>query len=149
MLKNIDPLLTPDLLWCLRAMGHGDEIVIVDANFPAESVAKTTQFGRAIRLTEADTGRALSAILSLIPLDGFVDSAVYRMEVVGEPDTIPPVIQESQAIIDKIEGGSHPIAGHERHAFYKAAKGTFAIVQTGESRGYGNLIIKKGVIIAG
>lgn len=148
MLKNIDPILTPDLLWCLRAMGHGDEIVIVDANFPADSLAKTTVFGKAIHLTEVDTGRTLRAILSLIPLDGFVPNAVHRMEMVDHPTKIPPVMQEAQAIVDEIEGSHMAIASYERHAFYEAAKGTFAIVQSGEPRGYGNLIIKKGVILA-
>ena len=148
MLKNLDPILTPDLLWCLRAMGHGDEIVIVDANFPAYSIAETTNFGSAIQLTEVDTGRTLRAILSLMPLDTYVDTAVYRMETVGDPQDIPPVMQEAQTIVDELHGSPMPIGAHERHAFYEAAKGTFAIVQSGEPRGYGNLILKKGVILA-
>lgn len=148
MLKSLDPILIPDLLWCLRAMGHGDDIVIVDANFPAASVAKSTVFGRPILLTEIDTGRALRALLSLLPLDSFVPNPVHRMEVVGDPAAIPPVMREAQAIVDEIEGKPCPIAAHERHAFYAAAKQTFAIVQTGEPRGYGNLILKKGVLLS-
>lgn len=148
MLKDLDPLLVPDLLWCLRAMGHGDEITIVDANFPADSVAKQTHFGRPIRLPDVDTHRALKAILSLMPLDTFVDHAVHRMEMVGDPVTIPPVQQECQDLIDAVEASPKPMGSHERHAFYDAAKQTFAIVQTGEPRGYGNLVLKKGVILS-
>jgi L-fucose mutarotase len=141
MLKNIDPLLSADLLQVLRAMGHGDEIVLVDANFPADSVAQ-----RLVELHGADLITAGKAVLSVFPLDSFVDYPVYRMEVVGQPDEIPPIQQEFQQIVDESAGRSIAIAGIERHAFYERAKQAYAVVATGERRGYGCFMLKKGVI---
>ena len=88
MLKNIDPLLTPDLLYILRAMGHGDDLVLVDCNFPADSVAQYTVSEELVRLDGADVVQAARAILSVYPLDTFVDAPVHRMEVVGEPERV-------------------------------------------------------------
>jgi L-fucose mutarotase len=141
MLKNIDPLLNADLLHALRSMGHGDEIVVVDANFPADSCAQ-----QLIRLDGADLIQAGKAILSVFPLDSFVEHEVFRMEVVGNPDEIPPVQQEFQQIVDDSAGRYVPIAGIERHAFYEHAKDAYAIVATGERRGYGCFILVKGVL---
>ena len=141
MLKNIDPLLTPELLQVLRAMGHGDELVLADANFPAASMAK-----RLIRLDGVDLIEAGRAVLSVFPLDGFVDTPVYRMEVIGQPDEIPPVQQEFQQITDQAAGRSVKIAGLERFAFYERARQAYAVVLTGERRGYGNAVLVKGVI---
>ena len=146
MLKGIDPILNADVLWLLKAMGHGDELVIVDTNFPAESVASQTGYGELLRLDNVDAPRATRAILSLMPLDTFVDTPVRTMEVVGNPDEIVPVRKEVQAEIDAIEGRHWPIGGVERFAFYELAKSAFCIIQTGERRFYGNFAFKKGVI---
>lgn len=141
MLRGIDPILGPDLLFTLRAMGHGDEIVVVDANFPALAMAK-----RLIRLDGHDAVRVADAILSLVPLDRFApDETAIRMEVVGDPDAEPPIAALFQAAMDRHDPG-YKIAKLERHAFYERAQKAFAIVATGEARLYGNLIIKKGVI---
>jgi L-fucose mutarotase len=146
MLKNLDPILTPDLLWVLRAMGHGDELVLSDANFPSQSTAGTKHL---IRLPGIATARAARAILSVMPLDSFVTHPVQRMEVVGRPDYLPPVQQEMQDKIDEAEGRSVPMGSLERFAFYEAAKRAFAVVTTSETRGYGCFLLKKGVILAG
>ena len=140
MLKNIDPVLGPELLHTLRAMGHGDEICISDANFPSVSNAK-----RLHRVDSADAVRVADAILSLMPLDTFVDSAAFVMQVVGKPKEAPPIYALFQAAIDKHEKG-FKIARIERFKFYERAKTCFAIVATGERRLYGNLILTKGIV---
>ena len=146
MLRNLDPLLTPELLYVLAAMGHGDEIVVCDANFPAESVALRTVHGSVVRLPGADATAAARGILSLLPLDEFVDTPAFRMEVVGDPEAIPDVQREVQAEVDRAAGRSWPLGSIERFAFYEAAKSAYAIVATGERRFYGCFIFKKGVI---
>lgn len=146
MLRNLDPLLTPELLYVLAAMGHGDEIVVCDANFPAESVAQRTVHGSVVRLPGADAPAAARAILSLLPLDEFVDTAAFRMEVVGDPDELPEVQQQVQALVDEAAGRSWPLGSLERFAFYEAAKNAYAVVATGERRFYGCFVFKKGVI---
>jgi L-fucose mutarotase len=142
MLKNLSPLHTPDLLYTLASMGHGDEIVVVDAHFPAVSMAK-----KLIRLDGVSAPTALEACLQLIPLDTFVADPALRMEVVHDPDEIPEVQNEFQRIIDQQEGRNVPLTKIERHAFYERAKQAFAIIATGELRTYGCIIIKKGVIL--
>lgn len=146
MLKGIDPLLNADLLYVLRAMGHGDEIVVSDTNFPADSVAAETVHSELLRLDGVTAPRAVAAILSVFPLDSFVDHPAMRMEVVGNPSEIVPVAAEVQAEIDRAEGRSWPLGSIERHAFYARAKQAYAVVQTGERRFYGCFILKKGVI---
>ena len=141
MLKGIDPLLNADLLHALRAMGHGDEIAVVDANFPAMTMAK-----RLIRLDGVDAVRTVEAILSLLPLDDFVEHPAGRMQVVGDAGAVPPVCQEFQRQVDRAAGKRTPLAAIERHAFYQRVKACYAVVATGETRLYGNLIITKGVI---
>jgi L-fucose mutarotase len=141
MLKNIDPLLSPDLLMVLRSMGHGDEIAVVDGNFPAAAMAK-----RLIRLDGLSVTDVTSAILSVMPLDDFVPEAAWRMEVVGDPQAQQPIFEEFRAIITRHEGSSFRLAALERFAFYERAKAAYAIVSTGENRLYGNIILKKGVI---
>ena len=141
MLKTLDPILSPALLRALRAMGHGDEIVIVDANFPATSTGRPV-----IRLDGIAATRALDAILSLLPLDTFVPHAAWCMEVVGAPDREEPIFAEFREIIARREGARFDLARLERFAFYERALKAFAIVATGESRLYGNVILKKGVI---
>ena len=148
MLKNLDPLLNADVLHALRAMGHGDEVVICDANFPGDSVARETVTGKLLRLDGVDGPRAVRAVLSVLPLDTFVDDPASRMEVVGEPDTLPAVQREAQAEVNKAEGRDVPFAGIERFAFYARAKKAYCVIATGETRGYGCFIFKKGVLLA-
>ncbi|WP_029042618.1 RbsD/FucU family protein [Cucumibacter marinus] len=141
MLRNIDPLLSPELLRVLRAMGHGDEIVIADANFPGEAMAREL-----IRLDGIDAPRVAKAVLSVMPLDSFVEDRAVSMQVVGDPEALPPVVAGFQQIVDGIADNPAPIVSLERFAFYERAKQAFAVIQTGETRVYGNLIVKKGVI---
>jgi L-fucose mutarotase len=149
MLKNLDPLLNADVLYALRAMGHGDEVVVCDANFPADSVARETVLGRLLRIDVPDAARVVRALLSVMPLDTFVESPALRMEVVGEPDHVPHVQREVQAQIDAAEGrGSVRLAPIERHAFYARARTAYCVIATGEPRGYGCFVFKKGVILA-
>ncbi|MEJ0028653.1 MAG: RbsD/FucU domain-containing protein [Rhizomicrobium sp.] len=142
MLKGIDPLLGPGLLAILRGMGHGDEIVIADANFPAESTATG---GRLIRADGVDAPRMVAAIVSVLPLDGFVPAAAFRMAVVEKPDDVPAITRQFMSALAR-EGYEGPIEAIERFAFYERAKKAFAVVATGETRLYGNLILKKGVV---
>lgn len=146
MLKNIDPIISPDLLRILAAMGHGDDLVVVDANFPADSVARQTTVGKLVRLDGVDVVQAISAILSVFPLDSFVESPARRMEIVGAPDEVPEVQQDVQREIDDAEGQSLPMASIERFAFYEEAKKAYAVVATTEGRAYGCFLLKKGVI---
>lgn len=148
MLKNLDPLLNADVLHALRAMGHGDEVVICDANFPGDSVARATVLGKLLRLDGADAARAVRAVLSVLPLDTFVDHPALRMEVVGEPNTIPAVQREAQAEVNTAEGHDVPFASIERFAFYERAKRAYCVIATGEQRGYGCFVFKKGVLLA-
>jgi len=141
MLKGLDPLLNADLLHVLRSMGHGDDLVIADANFPAATMGR-----RVVRLDGASSPRALEAVLSVMPLDDFVDEPCARIEVVGDPDAVPEVCAEFQAIIDRAEGGRFRLAKIERFAFYERARQAFAVVQTGETRLYGCVLLKMGVI---
>ncbi|WP_321789053.1 RbsD/FucU family protein [Paraburkholderia sp. J94] len=148
MLKNLDPLLNADVLQALRAMGHGDELIVCDANFPADSVARATVLGKLLRMDGADAPRAVRAILSVLPLDTFVETPAMRMEVVGEPSTIPTVQREAQAEVDAAEGRAVPFASIERHAFYARARKAYCVIATGEARGYGCFVFTKGVILA-
>ena len=143
MLKGLDPILNADVLYALRAMGHGDDLIIADTNFPSDSVARATVLGRVLRIdrTAADVVRA---VLSVYPIDTFVDDAAARMEVVGEPDTILPVMKEVQAEVNA--AGGPAMLGVERYAFYDRAKKAYAVIQTGERRFYGCFALRKGVV---
>jgi L-fucose mutarotase len=146
MLKSIDPLLNADVLHALRAMGHGDDLVLCDTNFPADSVARQTVLGRLLRIDNVTAGRAARAILSVLPLDSFVDKPALRMEIVGQPAEVPAVQAEVQKEIDAAEGRPLPLGSIERFAFYDLAKKSYCVIQTGERRFYGCFIFKKGVI---
>ena len=146
MLKGIDPLLNADVLQALRAMGHGDDVVLCDTNFPADSVARSTVLGRLLRIENVTAPRAARAVLSVMPLDSFVDAPALRMEIVGKPDGLPEVQREMQAEVDRAEGRSWPMGSIERFAFYEQAKRAYAVIVTGERRFYGCFIFKKGVI---
>lgn len=140
MLKNIDPLLGPELLRVLRAMGHGDEIAIVDANYPAEEHAR-----RLVRMDGHDAPRLVDAILSVMPVDDSVAEAVFRPAAFGDPRRMEPVFGDFTAAVMKHEPERKivPLTGVD---FYNRVKAAFAIVASGERRLYGNLIIRKGVI---
>jgi L-fucose mutarotase len=146
LLKGLDPLLNADVLHALRAMGHGDEVVLCDTNFPADSVARATVLGKLLRLDNVTAARAARAVLSVMPLDSFVDTPASRIEVVGKPAEILPVQVEVQAEIDRAEGRSWPMGSIERFAFYERAKQAYAVIVTGERRFYGCFILKKGVL---
>ena len=141
MLKGLDPLLTPDLLFVLASMGHGDEIVLVDANFPATSVAQ-----RLVRLDGVSLLDAAKAVLSVLPLDTYVENPVATMAMVETPDLIPDVQDEVFALAGEIEGSPVQVEHLERFAFYERARSAYAIVATGERRSYGNVVFSKGVV---
>ncbi len=141
MLKGLDPLLNADLLQVLRSMGHGDDLIIADANFPS-----TTMGRRLVRMDGVPATRVLEAVLSVMPLDDFVDEPCARIEVVGDPDAEPEVCQEFQKIIDRAEGGRCRLGKIERFAFYERARQAFAVVATGETRLYGCVLLKMGVV---
>lgn len=146
MLRNFDNRLNADVIRCLRAMGHGDDLVICDTNFPADSVARHTITGELLRMDNLTAAEAIEAILSVMPLDSFVDHPAERMEMVGKPDEIPPVQAEVQKVIDKAEGKSWPMGSVERFDFYDRARDAYAVIVTGETRFYGCFLLKKGVI---
>ena len=146
MLKGIDPRLNADVLYALRAMGHGDYLVLSDTNFPSDSVARETKIHRLLRMENLTSAEAVEAILSVMPLDTFIDNAAERMEIVGKPKEVPAVQKEVQKVIDKAEGKSWPLKSIERFAFYEKAKQAYCVIQTGERRFYGCFVLTKGVI---
>lgn len=139
MLKGIDPLLGPELLMILRGMGHGDEIAIVDANYPAITDAR-----RLVRMDGHGAAAILGAILSLLPLDDFAPSA-FRPGIFGDPAHLEPIMREFQDIVARFEPGVEimPLMGE---AFYARIKNAFALVASGERALYGNIVLRKGVI---
>jgi L-fucose mutarotase len=141
MLKGLDPVLGPELLSTLREMGHGDDIVIVDTNYPAAASGLPV-----IRLDGIPAPRVLDAVLSVMPLDDFVPEAAWRMQMVGDPAGEQPIFDEFRAVIAAREGSRFSLASLERFAFYEKARGAFAIIVSGERRLYGNLILKKGIV---
>jgi L-fucose mutarotase len=146
MLKGIDHRLNADVLACLRAMGHGDVLIVSDLNFPADSIARVTVTGKLLRMENLTAAQAVNAILSVLPLDTFVDDFAGRMEVTGSPDETPPVQVEVQAEIDRAEGRARPMIGIERFAFYDLARRSYAVITTGERRFWGCFMFRKGVI---
>tara|TARA_B100000029_G_scaffold474190_1_gene516265 strand:- start:1787 stop:2233 length:447 start_codon:yes stop_codon:yes gene_type:complete len=141
MLINLNPLLGPELLSVLRSMGHGDKIVLADANFPAHSLGK-----KIIRLDGIDIPKAAEAILSVFPLDSFVESAVHRMEIDNNPNEINEVHRDLIETVKKISGDKWIVNSLERFKFYESAKEAFAIVSTTDTRAFGCFIFTKGVI---
>ena len=146
MLKGIDPRLSADVLYALRDMGHGDVVILSDTNFPSGSIARETVYGDLLRMDNLTAAEAAEAVLSVLPLDTFVDDFAGRMEIVGDPDNIPPVQEEVQAVVDAAEGAPRPMVSVERFAFYDLAKSAYAVIQTGERRFYGCFMFRKGVI---
>lgn len=140
MLKNIHPLLGPELLYVLGRMGHGDEIAIADANFPAESNAE-----RLVRMDGVSATDVLEAVLSVLPIDTYADDPVKTMQVVGDADDVPEIVREFRRIVARNSPSSVAFGTLERDAFYSRSREAFAIVATGERRLYGNILLTKGV----
>lgn len=140
MLIGIDPLLGPELLMILRAMGHGDEIAIVDANYPADTDAQ-----RLVRMDGHSATRIAEAILSVMPLDEFVPQSAFRPAAYNDPSRKEPIFAEFEGLIAKSDAKQslHVLVGKD---FYDRVKGCYAIVASGERRLYGNLVLRKGVI---
>ncbi|MDQ3810184.1 MAG: fucose-binding protein [Chloroflexota bacterium] len=141
MLKGLDPLLSPDLLHVLAQMGHGDYVALVDRNFPAVSTAR-----RLVRLDGCDLPAAVQAVLSVLPLDTFVERPIAAMDVVDNPGVVPEVQQEVFGLARSVEGREVQVERLERFAFYERARQAFAVVATSEARPYGCVILTKGVI---
>jgi L-fucose mutarotase len=141
VLKNVHPLLTGSLLSLLDRMGHGDLLGLVDRNFPAYRYGAPV-----IDFRGVDTGAAAEALLSVFPLDGFVDEAVHRMEIDGSPDEITAATERLQKAADAAEGSAVRIASVERFAFYEMAKPVSVFVQTGETVPYSCYLLRKGVV---
>ena len=141
MLINIDPILSPELLHALRSMGHGDKLVLADANFPSASLAK-----KLIRLDGVNIPNAAKAILSVLPLDSFVDYPVERMEIDGNPNEINDVHQDLIDVLKISAGDKWEVGSIERFKFYEKAKQAYMIVSTTDARAFGCFIITKGVI---
>ncbi len=144
MLKGISPIISPDLLKALAEMGHGDELVIADGNFPCHSVGKDAIV---IRADGHGVPEILDAILELIPLDTYTEKPVALMEVVkGDTCGTPEIWGTYEDILNKHEPAHHDIDYTERFAFYERAKGAYLIIATGEKAIYANILLKKGVV---
>ena len=141
MLLGIPPLLTADLLHALAAMGHGDTVAVVDANFPATATGR-----RVVEVPGASAPETLDAILTVLPLDTFVAPAAFTMEVVDDPAAVPEPVADFAAVFTEHGLGDWEIGHLARDAFYLAARAAFVVVRTGELRPYGNILLTKGVI---
>lgn len=141
MLKSVPPTLTPDLLWALAAMGHGDRLVVVDANYPAYS-----HHERVMPLPGVSLVRAVGDILKLLPVDDFIEHPVCRMIPDGESGHVADVHRDIQELLDAAEGRQVKMQAVERTPFYELAAGAFGVVATTDNRPYGCFILTKGVI---
>ena len=150
MLKNIPSILSPELLKILMEMGHGDEIVIADGNFPGASIALETPSQNLIRLDGQSVPPVLEAILTVLPLDGYADKAVGLMEVVPGDTVKTPIWYEYKKIIEASDEKAKfdDFEYIERFAFYERAKKAYAIIATSEAALYANIILKKGCVTA-
>ena len=146
MLININPILSPELLFHLRSMGHGEKIILADANFPAN-----TSNDRVIRLDGVGIKEAASAILSVFPLDSFIvsqgGSPALRMEVDGKPEELTETHNEFIEAVKKVSGENWKVGSISRQDFYKEAKKAYCIVTTTDARPFGCFILTKGVIL--
>lgn len=142
MLKHIPSVLSPELLKILMEMGHGDEIVIADGNFPSAAIAQ-----RLVRLDGHGVPEILDAIMKFFPLDAYTQKAVALMEVVPGDNVVPTIWDEYKRIIKKTEPEHCDIEYIERFAFYERAKKAYAVIATGESAIYANILLKKGVVL--
>jgi L-fucose mutarotase len=141
MLKNINPLIGPDLLRALAAMGHGDEVVIADRNFPSYRVGS-----RVVELRGHPAALVVEAVCSLLPLDSSVKEPVLRMSTAAGPDDIPDVHAEVIACVEPHLAQGQVVGSLDRFAFYDRAEGAYLVVVTGESRPYGDFVLVKGVL---
>ena len=145
MLININPILSPELLFTLRTMGHGDKLILADANFPADTMNK-----KVVRLDGVNIPDAAKAILSVLPLDSFLVSqgkpAVCRMEVDEKPQELLESHREFIKVVKEVSGSNWKVGSIERQAFYEEAKKSFAIVTTTDARPFSCFIMTKGVI---
>jgi L-fucose mutarotase len=141
MLKNIPKILSPELVKTLMEMGHGDEIVIADGNFPCNTFGK-----RVVRCDGHGVTELLDAIMQLFPLDTYTEKPVMLMEVVPGDPVVPTIWEDYKAVINKYEPQNCKIEMIERFAFYERAKTAYAVVATGEEAIYANIILKKGVV---
>src|SRR5271169_2132209 len=137
MLKGLNPLLNPDVLYALCAMGHGDEVVIVDAHYPADVAARSSVYGKLLRMDGVAVPAAVRAVLSVLILDTFVDHPAERMEVDGKPDDVPAVQREVQIEVNCAVGRPQTFAAIPRQIFYERAKRAYCVIITGETRGWG------------
>lgn len=143
MLKNVPAILSPSLLKALMEMGHGDELVIGDGNFPAESVGKGSVV---IRADGHGVSELLDAILTLMPLDQYADHPIGLMEVIPGDPTVPAIWDEYKQILKKHDPDHCGIEMIERFAFYERAKKAYAVVASGETAIYANILLRKGVV---
>ena len=143
MLKNISPLLTPQLLYGLAKLGHGDDVALVDANFPADRIADQAQ-ALLVQLPGLTTTQVLEAVLSVLPLDAFDTPSTWTMQVVGDAHAVPVAVAEFQQHL-QAQGEAAP-GSLERFAFYEQARTARLVVQTGDLRKYANILLRKGVI---
>ena len=141
MLINIDPILSPEILHTLRAMGHGDKLVLCDSNFPAYSMNS-----RVHRMDGVNTAKAAQAILSIFPLDSFIKFPVVRMQIDNSPEELNEVHKELNDVIHSEAGSNWNMGSIERFKFYDEAKKSFAIIITNETRPFGCFIFTKGVV---
>lgn len=146
MLIGIDAKMPPLLLYCLAKMGHGDELVIADSNYPCESTSKHCVEQEVIQLPGMNTADAIALITGVMPLDYFTEYAVLRMEVDGQPSEMTEAHTAAWDVLEKIKPKEANLASIERQSFYQQAQKAFAIVQTTESRPFGCFILRKGVI---
>jgi L-fucose mutarotase len=141
VLKGIPELIDPELLYLLASLGHGDELALVDRNYPAASTGQ-----RVVYLHGVDVTTAAEAILRLVPVDTFVDEPVIRMEVVGAPDEIPEVQRAFLEIVSRAAGRDVRMGSLPRFEFYERVRGAFAVVATSEARPYGCFLLTTGVV---
>jgi len=146
MLKGVDRALSAEMLNVLMSMGHGDDIVLCDVNHPAATIARDTVYGKVVQMSGCDLARATEAVLSLMPLDTFVEAPVFRMKVVDDPEKTLPIFSTIQSAAERIEGRKVQMAALDRFDFYAAAKRAYAIVRTSDPGPYGCFIFRKGVI---
>lgn len=145
MLRGIDPLLSPELLWMLAAMGHGDDIAIVDLNHPAETIAAATTSRRLVRMPGVAVDRTVAAILTVLPLDTFEPDTARGMQVTGDPAALPEAVRDIERVL-AAAGHAGAMKRLERFAFYAAARAAFGVVQCGDPRFWGNVLLRKGAI---
>ncbi len=146
MLRFVDPILSAELVYVMMLMGHGDDLVVCDVNHPAVTIAKSTTYGKLIDLSGCTIPQATKAILSMMPLDTFVEQPVMRMRVVGDPDGSVPIFGQMQSVLNDCENRVVNMGAFDRFEFYAAAKRSFAIVRTSDPGPYGCFILRKGVI---